>query len=310
MLVPFAIDIEAGVTAMLVRVAAVTVMLTVFEVTPLRAAVMVVVPVAAVAVTTPVLAPTLAMSGSADVQVTELVMGAVVPFEYVPVAVRLVVRPLARVAEIGVTAIAVSVGAVTVRMAPPDVTPPVEAVMVLVPTFTPAARPLLPTVATLVLLEFQVTEAEILPVVLSAKAPVAVKVVLVPTSIETAAGATVMLVSGEAVTVMVTTFEVTPFRAAVTVVLPTATPVTTPVLPPTLAVAGLADAQVTVVVRLAVELSEKVPVAVRLAVPPLATVAEAGVMAMDFSVGAGVGAAPPPPLLQAVRNMDARSSVQ
>lgn len=116
-------------------------------------------------------------------------------------------------------------------------------------------------------------------------------------SMETVAGATAMLVSGEAVTVMLTTFDVMPFRAAVTVVLPTATPVTMPVLLPTLAVAGLAEAQVTVVVIFAVELSEKVPVAVRLAVPPLATVGDAGVMAMDFSVGAGVGAAasPPPP---------------
>lgn len=85
-----------------------------------------------------------------------------------PVAVRLVVRPLASVAETGVTAIAVNVGAVTVSVAALEVTPLAEAVMVLVPTFTPVATPLVLTVATLVLLEPQVTEAEILPVVLSA----------------------------------------------------------------------------------------------------------------------------------------------
>lgn len=79
--VPFAIDVAAGVTAMLDRVAAVTVMLTVFEVTPARVAVIVVVPVAALAVTTPVLAPTLAIEGLAEVQVTRLVMTADGPLE-------------------------------------------------------------------------------------------------------------------------------------------------------------------------------------------------------------------------------------
>ncbi|OGS97137.1 MAG: hypothetical protein A3H31_08890 [Gallionellales bacterium RIFCSPLOWO2_02_FULL_57_47] len=78
--VPFAIEIEVGVTAMLVSVAAVTVILAAGDVMPLREAVMVVVPTATPD-TTPVLGPTLAVEGAADVQVTEVVMSAVGPLE-------------------------------------------------------------------------------------------------------------------------------------------------------------------------------------------------------------------------------------
>ena len=75
---------------------------------------------------------------------------------------------------------------------------------------------------------------------------------VVPVSMETEDGVTVMPVSGEAVTVMLAIFDVMPLRVAVTVVAPAATPVTTPVLGPTLAVEGAADVQVTEVVMSAV----------------------------------------------------------
>lgn len=117
-------------------------------------------------VTTPVLL-TLAVAGAADVQVTVLVMLAVVEFEYVPVAVRLAVSPLAIVAEGGVMAMLVNTGAVTVSVALFEFTPPSEAVMVLLPMLSPEAIPLAFSVATAVLLECQATEAEMSPVLAS-----------------------------------------------------------------------------------------------------------------------------------------------
>lgn len=128
----------------------------------------------------------------------------------------------------------------------------------------------------------------------------AVKVVVAPLGIEAATGETVMLVNVAAVTVMLTAGDVMPLIDAVTVVLPIATPVTVPGGAPTLAVAVSADVHLTCAVMSAVELSEKVPVAVRLAVVPLARVADAGVMAMLESVTGGVEVTsplllPPPP---------------
>ncbi|OGS97136.1 MAG: hypothetical protein A3H31_08885 [Gallionellales bacterium RIFCSPLOWO2_02_FULL_57_47] len=84
-----------------------------------------------------------------------------------PVALRLAVRPLAIVAEAGVMAIAVNVGATTFSVAVLEVTPSSEAVMLLLPTLKPVAvEPL--KVAAAVLLEFQVTEPDMLPVLRSA----------------------------------------------------------------------------------------------------------------------------------------------
>lgn len=77
--------------------------------------------------------------------------------------------------------------------------------------------------------------------------------VVVAVTIDALAGATAMLTNGELVTVTVAAGEVTPFNAAVTVVVPTVLPVTTPVLLPMLAVAGAAEVQVAEVVMSAVE---------------------------------------------------------
>ncbi len=70
------------------------------------------------------------------------------------------------------------------------------------------------------------------------------------------AGVTLMLVRGALVTVMLDAGEVMPYIAAVTVVVPPATPVTIPVALPTLATAVAAEVQVTRVVISAVVPSE------------------------------------------------------
>ena len=78
--VPFGIDAAAGAIVMPDRVAAVTVMAAAGEVMPLMEAVTVVFPTVT-PFTTPVLLPTFAVAGSADTQVTEVVMSAVELFE-------------------------------------------------------------------------------------------------------------------------------------------------------------------------------------------------------------------------------------
>lgn len=125
-----------------------------------------------------------------------------------------------------------------------------------VPSPTPVAMPRASMVATVVSLEVQVTEPEILPVVLFENVPVAVKVVVLPLPIDIVAGVIAMLCSVASVTVMLAAGEVmVPYNegmAAVMLVVPTATPVTKPVLLPTLAVPGATDVHVTKVVRSAV----------------------------------------------------------
>lgn len=157
-------EAEAGETVMAVSVAALTVMPIADEDTPLEKAVTVVLP-SATPVTTPLVLPTLAMAGAAEVQLTVPVMLAVEPSEYVPVAVRFAVRPWAMAADAGVMAMAVSTGAVTLTVAVFEILPPNEAVIVVLPNAKPVTIPLGLTVATAVSLETQVTEPEMLPVV-------------------------------------------------------------------------------------------------------------------------------------------------
>jgi hypothetical protein len=98
------------------------------------------------------------------------------------------------------------------------------------------------------------------------------------------AGVTAIDCSVAAVIVM-TVEPVIPLRLALIVLVPTFTAVAKP---PEVMVAALvvADAQVTVLVRFCVLLSEKVPVAVNCRVSPLGTDGMAGVTAMDCSVAA------------------------
>lgn len=82
-----------------------------------------------------------------------------------PVAVKLEVKPFAKVAEAGLIAIAVSAGAVTVNVATLEFTPFAEAVTLVVPCAKLEAIPLVFKVATVVALEVQITDADALPVV-------------------------------------------------------------------------------------------------------------------------------------------------
>lgn len=133
--------------------------------------------------------------------------------------------------------------------------------------------------------------------------------VVSPVDTEALAGLIDIAVNTGAVTVNVALLEATPLAEAVTVVLPTATPVATPVALLTVATPVLLDAQITWLVMSAVEASEYVPVAVRWVICPLTTVAGAGVMAMPVSV-TGVGVPlllPPPPHADSI---EARNSAQ
>lgn len=213
-----------------------------------------------------------------------------------PVAVKLVVSPFATEAVAGLMAIAVNTGAVTVNAALLEVMPFAEAVMVLLPCASEEAMPLAFSVATVVSLDIQVTDPEILPELPSEYVPVAVNVTGVPLGVEDVAGPMLIPVTTAAVTVNGAADEETPFNEAVTVVLPTATPVATPVVLLIVVMALSAAAQATLLVMSVVVLSVYVPVAVKLVVSPLATVAVAGVMAMLVSVtGVGVALPLPPP---------------
>jgi hypothetical protein len=92
-----------------------------------------------------------------ELQVTELVMTPVLESEYVPVAVNCCVAAIAIAGFAGVTAIDVSVAAVTVRIVEP-VTVPDVARIVDVPVPTPFARPAFEIVATPVVRETHATE--------------------------------------------------------------------------------------------------------------------------------------------------------
>ena len=144
----------AGVTAIELNVAAVTVKVAEPDLPP-NAAVIVAVPI-----DSPVATPgdtTVPTAMASELHVTVLLMSRLVPSEYVPVATKVCVKPIGTVAVAGVTAIELNVAAVTVKVAEPDL-PSNVAVMTDVPTATPIARPDV-TVATLVVPEVQLENA-------------------------------------------------------------------------------------------------------------------------------------------------------
>ena len=199
--------------------------------------------------TTPVCAPTLAMPGASDVQVTCVVMSAVLASEYVPVAVKVVFVPLASETDAGVMAMLLSVAAVTVMLAElEEVMPPKAAVTVVVPIAVPTTLPVwLPTVAVNGSADVQVTFAVMSAVVPSEYVPVAIRFAVVPLG-SVAPVVMAMLFSVAAVMVMSAELEeVMPLKDADTVVEPIATPATVPVWLPTVAVNGSADVQLTCV---------------------------------------------------------------
>jgi hypothetical protein len=124
----------------------------------------------------PVAKPALVMVAVAvvpDDQVTDVVRFCVLLSLNVPVAVNCCVAPFAIDGFAGVTAIDCSVAAVTVSTVDP-LTEPDVALMVLVPTPAPVAKPVLVMVATEVVAEPHVTDVVRFCVLLSLNVPVAV----------------------------------------------------------------------------------------------------------------------------------------
>src|SRR6266436_3898499 len=245
-----------GVTAIEVRVAAVTVSVVFPETSP-KVAVIVMGPPAATDVAKPCDPPALLIVATAvldELQVTWVVRSCVVLSLKVPVAVNCRVVPFAILGVVGVTVIVDRFAAVTVSVVLPE-TPPKVAVIVVVPAATDVARPCDPPalliVATAVLDELHVTWVVRSCVVLSLKVPVAVNCRVVPFAILGVVGVTVIVDRIAAVTVSVVLPE-TPPKVAVIVVVPAATDVAKPCEPPALlivATPGLDELQATWVVK-------------------------------------------------------------
>src|SRR5580698_2783626 len=214
---PLAIDGFAGVTVIDCNVAAVTVR----TVEPLIA------PDFAVIVEVPTPAPLarpaaliVAVVVVPELHVTVLVRFCVVPSLNVPVAVNCSVAPLVIDGLAGVTAIDCSVAAVTVNTVDP-LTVFKVALMVLVPTPTPVAKPPAVIVAVAVVPEAHVTEVVRFCVLLSLYVPVAVNCCVAPLAIDGFAGVTAIDCSVAPVTVNTSAADVTPLSAAVMLLVPT-----------------------------------------------------------------------------------------
>lgn len=152
--VPSAIDGVAGVTAIDCRVGGSTVSDTLFEPIDPSEAEILVLPTP-VAVASPV-APSVAIDGAEEVHVTDVDRFCVVPFVYVPVAVKSCVVPRRIEELIGVMEIDSKAAGETVRFVWPDTLPDAAAIAVL-PIACEVTRPAPLTVAIPVLPEDQVT---------------------------------------------------------------------------------------------------------------------------------------------------------
>jgi hypothetical protein len=178
-----------------------------------------------------------------------------------------------------------SVAAVTVSVAELLVTAPDVALIVVLPTPAPVAKPVALIVATVVADELHVALFVRFCVLPSLNVPVAVNCCVAPFAMDGAAGVMTIDCSVAAVPVSVAVFEVTLFNVAVMFVEPTPVTVARPVAA-IVAVAAFEDAQATCIVRFCVVLSLNVPTALYCCVWPFATVAVVGVIAMDCSVAA------------------------
>jgi hypothetical protein len=189
-------------------------------------------------------------------------------------------------ADAGVTSIDSSTAWVTERVVVPEMLPDV-AVIVVVPTPTEVASPLVPVtlliVATFVFEEFQETDDVIFCVELSVNVPVAVNCCVVPRAMLGFAGVTVIDVSTAGVTVRVAKLE-TPEKVELMVAVPSETAVANPFEPaisPMVATPAFEEVQVAHVVNDCVVASANVPVAVNCWVVPLAILAAVGKMSID-----------------------------
>ena len=170
--VPFAIDVLGALIVIDCSTAAVTASAIEFDVTPLWAALMLVVPVPA-----PVTRPdalTVATAELEEDQVTEFVRLCVLPSLNVPVAVNWSVVPLAIEALDALMVIDCSTAAVTVSAIVFDVTPLCAALIVAEPTLFAVAKPDALAVATVEFEEDQLTEVVRFCALPSLNVPVAV----------------------------------------------------------------------------------------------------------------------------------------
>jgi hypothetical protein len=269
-----------GVIASDCSVAAVTVSVVVPDFPP-KVAVISDVPVPT-PVASPPLAEIVATVAVAEAHVTLPVRSRTVLSEYVPVALNCWVEPFVMVGFVGVTAIELNVAALTTSVVVPFIVP-TAAVITVVPTDTAVAWAPGVIVATPVLTELQVAVAVMSWVVPSEKVPVAVNC-CVPATARRGGGAGVTAIDCNAAAVTVTVvFPVTPPTPAVITDVPAASALVSPVAV-TLAVAGVAEAQVALPVRSTDVPSEYVPVAFSCCVWPFDKVGFAGVIAMDVSV--------------------------
>ena len=274
--------VEVGVIAIELRVAPVTVKGAV-PITPLRVAVMLVVP-ADTAVAVPP-APIVATEVVWEVHATLAVMTCVVPSLNVPVAVKANLLPGAIERPVGVTVIAVTVALVTVRLTPGGVLviEPTVAEIEVVPLVSPLARPLLgPMVAKAVLEEVQAACPVKFLVLPSLKVPTAENCCVVFAAICAGSGVTASDAKFDAFTVN----EVLPLTApavALIVTLPSFSPVASP-LTVMEAIVFPVEAQITVPVMSCVVASENVPVAVNCCCTPSGMDMPAGVTAIETSV--------------------------
>src|SRR6266851_4058746 len=275
---PLVIDGFAGVTAMEVSVAGVTVS----SVEPLMLPL--VAEIVEVPTPTAVASPVLLIVATVPVPEahTALLSTCVELSLNVPVAVNCCVAPLVIDGFAGVTAMEVSVAGVTVSSVEP-VMLPLVAEIVEVPTPAAVPNPVLLIVATVAVAEAH-TALPSTCVELSLNVPVAVNCCVAPLVIDGFAGVTAMEVSVAAVTVSSVEPVMLPLVAEI-VEVPTPAAVASPVL---LIVATVAVPEAhTALPSTCVELSLNVPVAVNCCVAPLGIDGFAGVTAMEVSV-AGV----------------------
>jgi hypothetical protein len=194
----------------------------------------------------------------ADAHVTDAVRFCVLLSLYVPVAVNCWVFPFAMEGLAGVTAIDTRVAEPTVSTVEPETEPEV-ALMTLVPTPAPVARPPEVMVAVDIVAEAHVTDAVRFWVLLSLYVPVAVNCCVVPFEIDGLAGVTAIVTRVAEPTVSTVDPDTDPEVALITLV-PTPAPVARP--PEVMvAVDVVAEAHVTDAVRFWVLLSLYVPVA-------------------------------------------------
>jgi len=175
-----------------------------------------------------------ATSAPLDPHVTDVVMFAVAPSVYVPVAVNCCVPPAATVGVAGLMLIDVTVACVTSSDAVP-LTEPFFAVMVVVPTAALLTRPVELIVATVALEEDQVVrgEDERSWLELSVNVPVAVYCCSRPRAMDGVAGVTAIEAKAAGLTVSKVEAEVEPTVAVIAVlpVFPVAGLVVKPWLP-------------------------------------------------------------------------------